>query len=111
MKLEVAQAAILNDVDKRLSSMVEQMIEEVHKGTITSQIRRLFSDDKTSDGPTKRHVPRNGLLPDKEFIARNSLLTDLMEVKHIKAIYNIHIVAVMIMFLNCFVHDFVDSGR
>lgn len=86
--------------------MVEEILDEVRKNqTNTSEFNRLFGEQvlRSSGG--------NGKLPDKEFVARNSLLTDLVEIKHIKAIYNLHIVGVIIMFLNCFIHDFVDSGK
>lgn len=44
-------------------------------------------------------------------MARNSLLTDLFEVKHIKTIYHIFLVILIIMFLNTCIHDFVEDGR
>lgn len=57
-----------------------------------------------------RKTEKPGTLPEKEFIHRNSLLTDLFEVKHIKTIYDIFIVMLIILMLNTLVHDFVAEG-
>lgn len=93
--------------------MVEEILDEIKKGaSASSYFKELFSDQNSAskENAARKPLPR-GKLPDKEFVARNSLLTDLIEVKHIRSIYNLHIVGVIIMFLNCFIHDFVDSGR
>lgn len=50
-------------------------------------------------------------LPEKEFEARNSLLTDLFRVKHIRTIYHIFVVVMFLTFLNTIVHDLVVDGR
>ncbi|XP_055680201.1 sterol O-acyltransferase 1-like [Lutzomyia longipalpis] len=44
-------------------------------------------------------------------MARNSLLTDLMKVNHIKMIYNLFVVMMIITFLNTVVGDLVTEGR
>lgn len=49
-------------------------------------------------------------MPEKEFIPCNSLLTDLFEVKHIRTIYNIFIVILLMLLLNTLVHDLVAYG-
>lgn len=95
-------------MNKKLTSMVDEILSEIKKGN--ASFSRLFGEDKIEDIAKKKHS-KSGSLPDKEFLPRNSLLTDLVEVKHIRSLYHIHIVAVIIMFLNCFIHDFVASGR
>ena len=57
-----------------------------------------------------RVSPERNKLPEKEFLARNSLLTDLLEVKHIKTIYNIFVVIMFLTFMNTVVHDLVVDG-
>ncbi|XP_062557543.1 sterol O-acyltransferase 1-like [Armigeres subalbatus] len=58
----------------------------------------------------KRKRRRNEWLPDKEFVTRNSLLTDLFEVKHIKTIYYIFVTTLIVLLLNTVVYDFIDRG-
>lgn len=45
-------------------------------------------------------------MPEKHFQARNSLLTDLFGVKHIRTIYHIFVVVMLLTFLNTVVHDY-----
>ncbi|XP_062557532.1 sterol O-acyltransferase 1-like [Armigeres subalbatus] len=57
-----------------------------------------------------RNRRQNEWPPDKEFVTRNSLLTDLFEVKHIKTIYYIFVITLIVLFLNTVVYDFIDRG-
>jgi sterol O-acyltransferase len=58
-----------------------------------------------------RKSGKHGGLPEKQFMARNSLLTDLFEVKHFQAIYNIFVVMLIILFINTAVYDLVVAGK
>lgn len=58
-----------------------------------------------------RNPRRHGGLAEKEFIPRNSLLTDLYEVKHIQTIYNICIVILLVLFIHTVVYDLVVTGK
>lgn len=49
-------------------------------------------------------------LPEKKFLERNSLLTDLSEITHIHTVYNIFIVIFILLFLDTAVHDIRESG-
>uniref|UniRef100_A0A8D8FQV3 O-acyltransferase n=1 Tax=Culex pipiens TaxID=7175 RepID=A0A8D8FQV3_CULPI len=110
------------DVERKLDLLVEDLVGEVKLFNLKNyKLRELFKESSsssisTADGGSSTSRGRNrsrtgGKLPDKEFVARNSLLTDLFEVKHIKTIYHIFVVILIIMFLNTVVHDFVDRGR
>jgi len=44
-------------------------------------------------------------------MARNSLLTDLFEIKHFQTIYNVFIVILIILFINTAVYDLVVVGK
>lgn len=57
-----------------------------------------------------RKSSKEGSLPDKQFLMRNSLLTDLFKIKHIKTIYHIFIVILIILFINTAIYDIVDTG-
>lgn len=89
--------------------MIEDILDEMKKeASAKSEFRQLFNDEV--DPVVKRKGFRNGKLPDKEFLPRNSLLTDLLEVKHIRTIYHIFLVIMFMTFLNTLTHDFVDQG-
>lgn len=90
--------------------MIEDILDEMKKeASAQSEFRQLFNDDAVEPS-IKRKTLRNGKLPDKEFLPRNSLLTDLLEVKHIRTIYHIFLVIMFMTFLNTLTHDFVDQG-
>uniref|UniRef100_A0A336LXT3 O-acyltransferase n=1 Tax=Culicoides sonorensis TaxID=179676 RepID=A0A336LXT3_CULSO len=110
-RIEQIQVGILRDVDKKLSVMIEDILDEIKReASVNSEFNQLFQD--TADtSHTKKKTTRNGKLPDKEFQARNSLLTDLLEVKHIRTIYHIFLVIMVMTFLNTLTHDFMDQGR
>lgn len=57
-----------------------------------------------------RKITNEKGLPEKKFVPCNSLLTDLLEVQHIRTIYHIFIVILFLLFLNTLVHDFVADG-
>ncbi|XP_025271371.1 sterol O-acyltransferase 1-like [Camponotus floridanus] len=50
------------------------------------------------------------VLPEKKFLERNSLLTDLYEITHIRTVYNIFMVTFILLLLDTAVHDIIESG-
>jgi sterol O-acyltransferase len=58
-----------------------------------------------------RNRKRLGGLAEKEFVPRNSLLTDLCEIKHIQTIYNIVIAILLVLFIHTAVYDLVVAGK
>lgn len=103
------------DVERKLDLLVDDLVGEVKLFNLKNyELRQLFRDSNSSlvhrTKSENRKRRTDGKLPDKVFMARNSLLTDLFEVKHIKTIYHIFLVILIIMFLNTVVHDFVDRG-
>ncbi|XP_043268457.1 sterol O-acyltransferase 1 [Venturia canescens] len=63
---------------------------------------RLYSD--------KRKRVESGILPEKEFIRRNSVLTDLYEIKHFRTIYNIFVMILIVILLHTVIHDVLHTG-
>lgn len=57
-----------------------------------------------------RKSSKCGKLPEKQFLVRNSLLTDLFEIKHIRTIYHIFVVILIIFFIHTTIYDIVDTG-
>ncbi|KAJ8313682.1 hypothetical protein KUTeg_008243 [Tegillarca granosa] len=52
-----------------------------------------------------------GELPDKEFINRRSVLTDLFEISHVKTIFHIFVAILIVFSLNTIVYDIINEGR
>lgn len=122
------------DIEKRLYVMTDQLIEDFKRisgankefATIFQngnepKVKRqdhiqcylLISDSSDQWLTTIRfvHFRTPGQLSEKKFQARNSLLTDLFGVKHIRTIYHIFVVCMFLTFLNTIVHDLVVDGR
>lgn len=130
MEMEVLKQNIFNkhkqmvhEIDEKLDKIFDDFLNEVNKMSLNRfEIEKLFDD--TLNGKTKTRVhdkakevndspkefgPRFKL-PEKQFQPRNSLLTDLFEIKHIKTIYHIFIVIFNLLLLNVFISDFADTG-
>lgn len=93
----------------QVNDRINDMISEVLHGLETSLTKKeLLSDtDKYSD---KRQSDKEGMLPDKEFLARNSLFTDLFEITHIHTVYNLFMVTFLLFFVNTIAYDIMESG-
>ncbi|XP_050080482.1 sterol O-acyltransferase 1-like [Anopheles maculipalpis] len=99
------------DVEKEMDLAVEDLFTEmkqIHRKNY--ELPQLFNDKVTNGTSQPKRVRADGKLPDKSFSPRNSLLTDLLEAKHIKTLHHIFIAMLIILFLNTMVHDFVDTG-
>ncbi|VEL27813.1 unnamed protein product [Protopolystoma xenopodis] len=49
-------------------------------------------------------------LPEKQFFLRDSILTDLFHVSHIRSVYHIFVAIMIIFFLNTTMNDFLEKG-
>uniref|UniRef100_A0A2M4ASL6 O-acyltransferase n=1 Tax=Anopheles triannulatus TaxID=58253 RepID=A0A2M4ASL6_9DIPT len=104
---------LTKDIEQKMDIAVDDLFTEVKQFNLKNyELKQLFNEKPRVESTTrgKKGSRADGKLPEKEFMARNSLLTDLFEVKHIKTIYHIFIVILIILFLNTVVHDFVDTG-
>lgn len=135
MELEVLKERIQNkhklivrEIDDNLDKVFDDFLNEVNKISLNHfKVEKLFFDNVnikpqldfnekvdnnrslTKDNQQKL-VPRLKL-PEKTYMPRNSLLTDLFQIKHLATIYHIFIVILTLLFLNTFVTDFVDTGK
>ncbi|XP_012254315.2 sterol O-acyltransferase 1 [Athalia rosae] len=100
------------DLTEQVSHQVKEMISEVMEQLEKVQPEKLINDlfDESSKTNNKKKSSKPGSLPEKEFLSRNSPLTDLFKIKHIRAIYHIFIVIFIILFINTAVYDIVDTG-
>ena len=97
-------------MDAQLSSMMEEYITEIECVRVPQKYRSFLGDTQTGVEKKRKKLPC-GSLPEKEFIVRNSLLTDLFEINHIQTIYHIFIAILILLLLNTMVEDIVDKGR
>ncbi|XP_018307117.1 LOW QUALITY PROTEIN: sterol O-acyltransferase 1-like [Mycetomoellerius zeteki] len=49
-------------------------------------------------------------MPDKEFLERNSLLTDLFNIPHIRTVYNMFMMTFILLLLNTIICDIMEFG-
>lgn len=85
---------------------VRQLKTALHK--LTARLDRDLEHINNPPPPSRR---RNfEPLPDKQFTACNSMLTDLLEVRHFRTIYNIFVVILLMLLVNTVVHDYVADG-
>ena len=93
-----------------MTCMMDEFITEVESVEIPSKFKLFLSDLMESGKRGKRALSPDGSLPQKEFIPRNSLLTDLFEISHMQTIYNIFIAILLLLFINTVTDDLVDRG-
>lgn len=109
--LERLQVNTIQSMDEKVKEMFSEIMEEIENTVIRG------------DGFSHGHYPNNtkynnrmksqksGDLPDKIFVVRESILTELFQIKHFHTIYNIFIAVLIILFLNTAVYDIVASGK
>lgn len=92
---------LLENFEKQLNDVVEDFVQEVEK----------IEQSPTVNGIPKTHSRKNGELSGKVFIARRSILSELLEISHIRTIYHIFVAILIVFMLNTLVCDFMDQGR
>ncbi|KAK4016668.1 hypothetical protein OUZ56_031631 [Daphnia magna] len=107
---EVLKKELLDQMDIQLSSIMEEYVAGIECVRVPQKYRSFLGDDQSREERKKRKLPC-GSLPEKEFIARHSLLTDLFEINHIQTIYHIFIAILILLFMNTVVEDIFDKGR
>ncbi|XP_061186108.1 sterol O-acyltransferase 1-like [Saccostrea echinata] len=113
LKQELQQA-----FTQELDSLVDGFIEEVEQmegkeglsnNVSFSDLRSSVSDLRHENVIKKKR--EGGELPDKEFMPRNSVLTDLFRIKDVKTIYHIFVAILIVFSLNTLVYDLINEGR
>lgn len=121
-KITSQHKKMVKEIDTKLDKIFDDFLSEVTKLSLNRfEVEKLFDDGKNgkskkSEPPAKSDKDSKGqlkprlTLPEKIFLPRNSLLTDLFEIKHIRTIYHTFIVIFNLLLLNVFVSDFADTG-
>ena len=96
-------------MDHQLTNLMEEFIAEVESVKVPQKYKSFIGGYPESTNRKKKSPC--GSLPQKEFLARNSLLTDLFEVSHIQTIYHIFIAILILLFMNTMIEDVIDKGQ
>lgn len=101
----------MDQMDHQLATMMDEYIASVEQVRVPQKYRSFFGDTPQAGEAKKKKKLPCGALPEKEFIARNSLLTDLFEINHFQTIYHIFIAILILLFMNTVIEDIMDKGH
>lgn len=166
-RLETFQATVLRDVQKRMSGMIDEVMQELRQHELQANEFRNFAtphlkhhhnsntwsnrihspktvdsnnttvnntlnevpveNDKSENDSDDKHNPdvlsdhsktkkmkmsrKPYELPEKVFIMRESFLTALLEVDHMKTIYHIFYIIFLVFLLNNISYEYLVNGR
>ncbi|XP_049854084.1 sterol O-acyltransferase 2 [Schistocerca gregaria] len=109
-RIQQLQTEAVEQLEHKLQQLVEEALRVAEvPATPPSPSHHLLYDDAKYRNRT--HQPSSGALPEKQFLARESLLTDLMKIKHFHTVYNIFVAMLLILFLHTAVYDLVADGQ
>ncbi|CAB4012843.1 sterol O-acyltransferase 1-like [Paramuricea clavata] len=101
----------------KAESVKEKLIGQL-QDSFNSSLDNLLDDFLTDSGDGSRNgakeqvtSSRNHMDSRKVFKARQSVLTDLLEVSHIRTIYNIFVAILIVFSLNTLAYDYIEHGR
>ncbi|KAK7110166.1 sterol O-acyltransferase 1-like isoform X2 [Littorina saxatilis] len=104
-KAQNLRGDLLEQLNHRLDDLFDSFINEVE------QIEQGPQSANGSVRPQKQTAKRkDGELPDKVYINRRSVLTELLESSHIQTIYHIFVAILIVFSLNTLVYDWVEKG-
>ncbi|XP_011063447.1 PREDICTED: sterol O-acyltransferase 1-like [Acromyrmex echinatior] len=93
-------------VNNRIDDMMSEIMQKIQM-PLTKNGEILYTMDKYRD---KRKSSKKDALPDKEFLERNSLFTDLLKILHFRAIYNLFVMIFIILLINTIAFDIMETG-
>ncbi|XP_071565847.1 sterol O-acyltransferase 1 [Temnothorax nylanderi] len=104
-RIQEIKEDVLGHVNNRINDMMSEVLQKIDVPSGKNG-EFSYSTDKYRD---KRESSKKDALPVKEFLERNSLLTDLFEIPHIRTVYNLFMVTLILMFFNNVASD-MESG-
>ncbi|XP_074659023.1 sterol O-acyltransferase 1-like isoform X1 [Tubulanus polymorphus] len=90
---------------EQLSGNFTELVDE-----IITQVEDIEETRDAAGAERRRKRGKNGELPDKEFVSRQSILTELLEIDHIRTIYHIFVAILIVFSLNTVVYDIFENG-
>lgn len=100
---------MLNAMELNLTQLMNSFLSELQLVQMPAQYKVFFDHQSPRKARSKDKTSR-GVLPQKEYTLRNSLLTDLFEINHIQTIYHIFVAILIILFMSTMLEDFVETG-
>lgn len=114
-KLENFQSKIVSEVQKKIDILIDDIINEVNFDDIHAiQFKEVLLEKQKAIWANRQHDEKSkkaNRFPDKVFTPRDSYFTCLYKVPHIKAVYHIFIIMLIIMVTNTAIHDYVIDGK
>ncbi|XP_020295803.1 sterol O-acyltransferase 1 isoform X2 [Pseudomyrmex gracilis] len=104
-KLEEIKKNML-ELNKNMENLLNEISKKKNEMSLSTMKELLYNVEKYRD----KKQGKDGVLPDKEFQERNSLLTELFEITHIRTIYNLFMVSFIYLALITVVNDFQETG-
>ncbi|XP_011162106.1 sterol O-acyltransferase 1 [Solenopsis invicta] len=96
---------------------VQKKIQEDNNNPIFDVLQRIEIPPPKNDEflhntkyRDKRKSSKKNGMPDKDFLARNSLFTDLFEIPHFRTIYNIFLIMSIFLLSSTVVTDIIEYG-
>ncbi|XP_049800912.1 sterol O-acyltransferase 2-like isoform X2 [Schistocerca nitens] len=109
-RIQQLQTEAVEQLEQKLQQLVEEALRVAEvAATPPSPSHHLLYDDAKYRNRT--HQPSSGALPEKQFLPRESLLTNLMRVKHLHTVYNMFVAVLLMLFLHTAVYDLVADGQ
>ncbi|CAG5120643.1 unnamed protein product, partial [Candidula unifasciata] len=96
------KADLLDSMNTQLEELLDgfvSTVEQIEVGDDTDDIQRAANKRK-----------KKGELPDKVFVTRRSVLTELFEISHIQTIYHIFVAILIVFSLNTILFDVLEKG-
>ncbi|XP_038044785.1 sterol O-acyltransferase 1-like [Patiria miniata] len=97
------RAEFLGQLDGHLEGLLDSFVGELEKQSDQDELNANDSDQRPKQGEQKQ-------LKEKVFIARESLLTQLLVNKNIRTIYNIFVAMLIVFVLNTAVYEYIENG-
>ncbi|VDD82153.1 unnamed protein product [Mesocestoides corti] len=102
---------IVHDLDSRLrealATAVDRILEQSEADSLVQSSNWLKANMSDKQKIKSRS---DNWLPEKKFVHRNSVLTDLFKISHIETVYHIFVAVLLIFTLNTVLSDVVEKG-
>ncbi|XP_003398853.1 sterol O-acyltransferase 1 [Bombus terrestris] len=98
---------IRQDILEIINSQMNDMMSEIMSRFNSTELKDLTESEKYSN---RTKATKENMLPTKQFLQRNSLLTDLYEIKHIRTLYNAIVAMLIILLIHTAVYDIRHTG-
>ncbi|KAK7447324.1 hypothetical protein BaRGS_00040209 [Batillaria attramentaria] len=114
-KAQQLRGNLLGQLNTQLDELFDTFInevEQIEQGPRVTNGDIVYSYTLSLVAPSHFSCKKrnNGELPDKIFVHRRSVLTELLESSHIQTIYHIFVAILIVFSLNTLVYDWVEKG-